>query len=125
MLVESLFCQRDVRVVPAVPVARLVARDQQDSASRRIEDEQDSHFARSGRARSELFHVVVTRSFDAIHERSPQLGTSLRQKVDGTLDQVCGHRVRLSQVKQPAADLWMQFYLPHVVNITLALFLPA
>jgi hypothetical protein len=63
LLVEAIGAW-DVSLVPALPVAVLVASDEQDRALVGIKREQCSHAARP-----QLLHVVVPRAPDAVGDR--------------------------------------------------------
>jgi hypothetical protein len=59
MGVVAVVGQRDRGVVPAAPVAGLVAGDEQDRTPDRIEGEENANLAGSGGTWPELLHVVM------------------------------------------------------------------
>jgi hypothetical protein len=99
--VVALVRERDVRVVPALPVPRLVARNQQDRPPDRVEREQNADLRGSGRSWSQFFHVVMTRCLDSVDHWSAELRSLRSKRIDRTLDEISAGRFVDRQVDEP------------------------
>jgi len=89
MLRIATFSQRGRYLIPAPPVAVLVARDQQDHLPCRIEGEQDPYLGVAAAGRAQLFQVVVPAPLDPVDERPALVRTTT---VDDVADRLPDER---------------------------------
>jgi hypothetical protein len=99
MLIEELVCDGDHPVVPTTPLATLVAADEEDRSSSRIEGKQDADIATR---RNEFFHVLVSGLSNGVHQRTAQAWPSPLKNIDGGRD---GFLLLFGEVAPPITEL--------------------
>src|SRR5882757_8724739 len=106
MPVVTLVRDWNAAPVPALPVALLVAAEQQHGVAARVERKQHAQMPSD---RSELLHVVVARAFDRVRERTTEPGPGPLELVDRGRDPL---GVALAKPHEPSLRLRRQLDLP-------------
>ena len=112
MLSEAFIGQSNRSVVPALPVACLVASDEEDRLPRGVEGKEHPHLAGAGRGRSEFLHIVVAAAMDSVDEWPPCGGAFVCELVDRILDEVRGLWIARADPEVPGLHLGMEADLP-------------
>jgi hypothetical protein len=112
-----VICDRDKCFVPVAPVAGFVPSDEQDCRPSRIKRKQDAEVL-TGSVGTKFFHVVVSRTFDVIDERSTKHGPESGEPSDDGSEWFLEALVKRIP---PGDELVGNFYLPHYqTNLILA-----